>query len=292
MLISAIGAVPMADIDFLHTVFAGSQGLQAEGGELVTIPPGRRLRPLTGLRALITGGSSGIGAATARAFAAKGAFVAIGGRNPAALQKVAADTGGVVIAGDLREPGCAQRTVSATVGALGGLDIVVSNAGIGWAGPFASMTESDVDSLLDVNLRAAAHLARAALPHLTPGTGRLVFVGSIAGVVGAPGEAWYSATKAGLAGLAESLRTELRPAGIGVSLVCPGVVDTAFFERRRVPYGRRHPRPISAARIADVIADAVEHGRDDIVVPAWLSFPARLKVSFPRVYRLLAGRFA
>jgi len=258
----------------------------------VTDSSGRRHLPLAGLRALVTGGSSGIGAATARAFAARGALVAIGGRNAAAMQAVAADTAGVVIAGDLREPGCAERTVSAAVDSLGGLDIVVSNAGIGWAGSFASMSESDIDSVLDVNLRAAAHLARAAIPSLTLGQSRLVFVGSIAGLVGVPGEAWYSATKAGLGCLAEALRAELRPAGIGVSLVSPGVVDTAFFDRRNVPYGRRHPRLISAARIADVIADAVEHGRDDIVVPAWLSLPARLKVSFPGVYRLLAARLA
>jgi short-subunit dehydrogenase len=253
---------------------------------------GRRHRPLTGLRALITGGSSGIGAATARAFAARGAVVAIGGRNLAAMQTVAGDTGGFVIAGDLRESGCAERTISAAVDSLGGLDIVVSNAGVGWAGPFAAMNESDIDAVLDVNLRAAAHLARAAIPRLTAGNGRLVFVGSIAGLVGVPGEAWYSATKAGLGCLAEALRAELRPAGIGVSLVSPGVVDTAFFDRRKVPYSRRHPRLVSAARVADVIADAVENGRDDIVVPAWLSFPARLKVSFPRVYRLLAARLA
>jgi len=218
--------------------------------------------------------------------------VAIGGRNLAAMEAVAADTGSVVIAGDLRESGCAARTVSAAVGSLGGLDIVVLNAGIGWAGSFVSMSESDVDSLLDVNLRAPAHLARAAIPHLSPGTSRLVFVGSIAGLVGAPGEAWYSATKAGLGCLAETLRAELRTAGIGVSLVSPGLVDTAFFERREVPHHRRHPRQVSATRIADVIVDAVEHGRDDVVVPAWLSFPARLKVSFPRFYRLLAARFA
>ncbi len=287
----------MADIDFLGVArYSGRSqpraDLQAEDGELVTVSSGRQRWPLTGLRALITGGSSGIGAATARAFAARGALVAIGGRNLAAMQAVAADTSGVVIAGDLRESGCAERTVSVAAGSLGGLDIVVSNAGIGWAGSFASMNESDIDSLLDVNLRAAAHLARAAIPHLTPGTGRLVFVGSIAGLVGAPGEAWYSATKAGLGCLAETLRAELRPAGIGVSLVSPGVVDTAFFERRKVPYERQHPRLLSAARIADVIADAVEHGRDDIVVPAWLSLPARLKVGLPRVYRLLAARFA
>ncbi len=250
------------------------------------------LRALTGLRALVTGGSSGIGAATARAFAEHGVHVAVAGRNLAALERVAADTGGVSIPGDLREPGCPRRTLEAAVGALGGLDIIVSNAGVGWAGPFASMTEADIDLLVDVNLRAAAHLASAAIPHLKPGVGRLVFVGSIAGLVGVPGEAWYSATKAGLGCLAETLRAELRPLGVGVTLVSPGVVDTAFFERRRVPYQRQHPQLMSAPVAANAIVDAIKRGRDEIVIPQWLSFPARLKVNFPGLYRRLAARLA
>jgi NAD(P)-dependent dehydrogenase (short-subunit alcohol dehydrogenase family) len=253
----------------------------------------RQPRPnLIGLRAVITGGSSGIGAATARAFAAQGTRVAIAGRDLSALRRVAAETDGVYIQGDLREPGCPRRTINEAVRSLGGLDLVVSNAGIGWAGPFASMSESDIDSLLDVNLRAAAHLARAAIPHLQPGVGRLVFVGSIAGLVGVPGESWYSATKAGLGCLADMLREELQPAGIGVSFVSPGVVDTAFFERRNVPYQRQHPQLLSADTVADVIVDAVDRGRDDVVTPSWLSLPVRLKVNFPGLYRMLAARFA
>jgi short-subunit dehydrogenase len=246
---------------------------------------------LAGLRALITGGSSGIGAATARAFAAHGGYVAVAGRDVAALNRVAADISGVVIPGDLREPGCARRTVEAAIHGLGGLDVLVSNAGIGWAGQFSAMSESDIDSLLDVNLRAAAHLARAAIPHLNPGAGRLVFVGSIAGLVGAPGEAWYSATKAGLGSLAYALRDEMRPAGIAVSLVSPGVVDTAFFDRRKVPYRRKHPQMVSPQVAADAIIDAIAHRRDEVIIPLWLSVPARLKVSFPKLYHLLAARF-
>jgi short-subunit dehydrogenase len=250
------------------------------------------LRALTGLRALITGGSSGIGAATALAFAAHGVHVAVAGRNLAALQQVAADTGGVAIPGDLREHGCPRRIIAEASEALGGLDILVSNAGVGWAGPFASMSESDIDRLVDVNLRAAAHLASAAIPHLQRGNGRLVFVGSIAGLVGVPGEAWYSATKAGLGCLAETLRAELRPLGVGVTLVSPGVVDTAFFERRKVPYQRQHPQLMSAQTAANAIVDAIKRGRDEIVIPQWLSFPARLKVNFPGLYRRLAARLA
>lgn len=243
-------------------------------------------------KVLVTGGSSGIGAATARAFAARGFPVAVAGRDRAALGRVASDTGGVPIPGDLREPGCARLTVETAAAALGGLDVVVSNAGAGWSGPFASMTDEEIDSLLDVNLRASAHLSRAAVEHLRPGSGRLVFVGSIAGVVGVTGEAWYSATKAGVTTLAGVLRAELKAAGIGVTLVTPGVVDTAYFERRNSPYMRHHPRPISATVVADAIVDAVEHCREEIIVPGWLSLPARLKVSFPGLYRLLESRFA
>ncbi len=249
-------------------------------------------RDLAGLRAAITGGSSGIGAATARAFAARGARLAIAGRNAAALRKVAAATSAVCLPGDLAEPGCPRRTIDAAVGALGGLDILVSNAGIGWAGRFADMTEADIDTLLDINLRAAAQLARAAIPHLQRASGRLVFVGSVAGLVGVPGEAWYSATKAGLSCLADALRAELKPAGVGVTLVSPGVVDTPYFERRNEPYQRRHPKLMSPQAAADAITDAVCRGRDDVVVPLWLTVPARVKASFPRLYRLLAARLA
>jgi short-subunit dehydrogenase len=249
-------------------------------------------RPAAPRRVLITGGSSGIGAATARAFAARSYRLAVAGRDQEALNRVAKDTGGVSIPGDLRDKGCPQRTVETAVTALGGLDVVVSNAGVGWSGPFTSMTVEEIDSLLDVNLRAAAHVTLASLRYLQPGRGHLVFVGSIAGVVGVPGEAWYSATKAGLTALASLLRAELKDKAIGVTLVTPGVVDTAYFERRNSPYLRNYPRPISADVVASAIVDAVERYRENIILPGWLSWPARLKVSFPGLYRLLESRFA
>ena len=262
------------------------------GGPDDTLAPALTADRLTAARVLITGGSSGIGAATAKAFAERRARVAVAGRSVASLRRIAAQTGCAVIAGDLRDRAVPARTVDEAARALGGLDVVVSNAGIGWAGRFASMSDADIDALLDVNLRAAAYIARAAIPHLLQRPGRLVFVGSVAGLLGAPDETWYSVTKAGLSCLAEMLRAELRTRGIGVSLVSPGVVDTAFFERRQVPYARRHPKLISAPAVAHTIIDVVERGRDEAVVPAWLSLPARLKANFPGLYRRLATRFA
>ena len=241
-------------------------------------------------KVLITGGSSGIGAATALACAARGFPVAVTGLDDNGLHAVASQAGGVSIPGDLRERGSPQRIVEAAARSLGGLDVVVSNAGEGWRGPFASMTDEEIDSLLDLNLRASAQVARAALAHLPPGTGHLVFVGSIAGLLGVPGEAWYSATKAGLGMLAEVLRAELRADGIRVTLVVPTVVDTAFYEHRNSPYPRRRPRPLSPQVVADAIVEAVEHGREVVVIPGWVSWPARLKVNFPGLYRQLERR--
>jgi short-subunit dehydrogenase len=240
---------------------------------------------------LITGGSSGIGAATAAEFAARGFRVAVTGRDPQALDRVAGATRGVSIPGDLREPGCPRRVVDAAAVALGGLDVVVSNAGVGWAGSFTEMTDEEMDELLDVNLRAPAHVAHAALAYLRPGTGHLVFVGSIAGLLGVAGETWYSATKAGVGMLADALRAELRAEAIGLSLVIPGVVDTPYFDRRRVPYQRSSPRPIAAQVVAAAIADAVEQRRDMVIVPEWLGWPARLKGAFPALYRRLERSF-
>ncbi len=238
-------------------------------------------------KVLITGGSSGIGAATAEEFAARGFLVAVTGRDSRALDHVARVTGGVSIPGDLREPGCPRRVVDAAAVALGGLDVVVSNAGVGWAGPFTEMTDEEMDELLDVNLRAPAHVAHASLAHLRPETGHLVFVGSIAGLLGVAQETWYSATKAGLGMLADVLRAELRAEQIGLSLVIPGVVDTPYFDRRKVPYQRHYPRLIPAQVVATAIADAVEQRRDTVVVPEWLGWPARLKGAFPGLYRRL-----
>lgn len=265
------------------------QQLSSARARVRAIPAPRPAEPAS---VLITGGSSGIGAATARAFAAHGARVAISGRDCAALRRVAGDSGGVVIPGDLREPGCPRRVVRDAAQALGSLDVVVSNAGGGWSGSFAKMTEEDIDSLLDVNLRATAHVAHAALEYLRPGGGRLIFVGSIAGQVGVSGEAWYSATKAGLGMLADVLRAELRAEGIGVTLVLPGAVDTPFFERRNLPYLREFPRLISPQLVADAIVTAAvsDRSRDTVVIPGWLSWPARLKGSFPGLYRLLERR--
>src|SRR5579859_1793161 len=248
---------------------------------------------LTGARCLVTGASSGIGRATALALRRAGAVVAVTGRDPDALAEVAASAGGPVIVRDLTEPGGPAAVVKEAVAALGRLDVLVSNAGAGWAGPIAAMGTADVDAMIDLNLRAPIQLTQAALIEMsTHRRGHLVFVGSIAGQVGAPGEAVYSATKAGLLTWTEMLRAEMAPLNIGVSLVSPGVVDTPFFARRNHPYGRRFPKPIPADRVADTIVRCLRRGTSEAIVPRWLVLPARLHGGFPAMYAALAQRLA
>lgn len=234
---------------------------------------------LEGATALVTGASSGIGRATAAALATRGARVVALGRDAARLEGV----GERQVVWDLAEPGAVAEEI-------GPVDVLVNNAGAGWAGPFAETP--DVERLVAVNLVAPILLTRALLPGmLERGRGHIVNVASIAGFVAPRDEAVYAATKAGLVAFSESLRYELRGSGVGVTLVAPGVVATPFFERRGRPYDRRWPQPISAERVAEAIARAIEDEKDEVFVPRWMSAVARLRGAAPGLFRALSGRF-
>jgi short-subunit dehydrogenase len=241
---------------------------------------------------LVTGASSGIGWAAAERLAGAGARLVVHGRDETALARLAERTGAVPLAADLAEPGEPERLARDALAVHGRLDIVVCNAGLGWAGPFADMPAGDVERLLAVNLAAPVRLTRAVLPAmLADGRGYLAFVGSIAGRTGVAGEALYAATKAGLDTFAESLRFELRGRGVGVGVLVPGVVDTAFFDRRGRGYQRRSPRPRPAGEVAAALVRMIEDGRAEAYAPRWLRLPVAVRGALPGVYRGLAGRF-
>jgi short-subunit dehydrogenase len=244
---------------------------------------------LAGARVLVTGASSGIGAATALELSARGARLVLSGRDQEALAGVAARTGGQVVPADLSDPS-ADLAVRA-----GRVDMLVACAGEGWSGPLARMSGGTAERMIAVNLTAHVQLTRLLLPGmLERGRGHLVYVASIAGAVGVREEAVYAATKAGLLAFAESLRYELpavKENGIGVTAVVPGVVDTPFFARRGRPYTRRRPAPVPPERVARAIAVAVERDRAEVYVPAWLRLPARLHGAAPGAFRVLARRF-
>jgi len=260
---------------------------------------------LTGMVALVTGGSSGIGAATARALATAGARVLIAGRDPARLAAVAGQTGGVALACDLAAPdgpaglaAAAQRAAAdlppppGTAEAAAGVDILVNNAGLGWAGPIGEITAEKVAELVAVNLTAPMQLTRLLVPGMIArGRGRVVFVSSIAGATGVRGEAVYSATKAGLGSFAESLAYELDGHGVRVAVIVPGVIDTPFFDRRGHPYGRKRPGPQPPERVAEAIVACLERDRYVSYVPRWMRLPAWLHGAAPGTFRALAARF-
>jgi short-subunit dehydrogenase len=247
---------------------------------------------LRGAVCLITGASSGIGRATAVRLAAAGAGVVAAGRDGAALQSLVDRTGAVALHADLNQDGAAAQLAADAVKALGHIDVLVNNAGEGWAGPLAQMDPEEADRLVRVNLQAPIALTRALLPQmLERGRGHIVNVASIAGHVGVRDESVYASTKSGLIAFSESLRYELVGTGVGVSVVSPAAVRTAFFDRRGRPYERKFPRQVPPEDVADAIANAIEHDRPDVFVPRWMALPARMRGATPGVFRFFARRF-
>ncbi|MGK5630243.1 SDR family NAD(P)-dependent oxidoreductase [Streptomyces sp. URMC 123] len=243
--------------------------------------------------ALITGASSGIGAAVAARLAAEGGWqLLLNGRDEGRLAEVAAATQGTALAADLADRDRCAEVAEAAIERHNRVDVLVAGAGIGWAGPFTAMPVEAIERVLAVNLTAVLRLVRLLLPGMVArGRGHVVLIGSIAARVGVREEAVYAASKAALVAFAESLRYEVAPYGVRVSMILPGAVDTPFFTRRGTPYRRSWPRPVPAERVADAVWEALTRGRDDVFVPGWLNLPARLCGAAPGLFRRLAGRF-
>ncbi len=243
---------------------------------------------LTGARALITGASSGIGSATARLLAKAGARPLLTGRNATALDKLAEETGGTALPVELGTPDAAQTLADWA----GDVDLLVCNAGIGWAGELDDMPMSTLDELVEINLAVHMRLTRLLLPAmLERGRGHLVFVSSIAGSMGVADEAVYAGTKAGLRTFAASVRLAVARKGIGVSVVVPGVVATPFFARHGRAYDEAQLRAIPAEDVARALMDAVTRDRAEVFAPAWLRFPARFYGAAPTLVHALQRRF-
>ncbi|PCD02136.1 oxidoreductase [Sphingomonas spermidinifaciens] len=181
---------------------------------------------LHGKRVLLTGGTTGIGRALLIKLAAEGARVLTFGRDADALDEALAAAGGETsgIVADIGRANEVERIFREVDHRLGGIDVLVSNAALG-AEPIDEMADADWRYVLDVNLAGAMGCARAALERFDGG-GQIVIVGSISSVIHAPGESVYSATKAGLAAFAETLRKETAERGVRVSLIEPGTTGS------------------------------------------------------------------
>ncbi len=182
---------------------------------------------LEGKVAIVSGGGTGIGAATARRFAAEGASVVVTGRRPEPLREIAEATGGLAVPGDATDPEHAPAAVTAAVERFGGLDVVVANAGVGHGGTAGEIDDDRWQHTLDVNVTGVLRLVRSSLPALLErGGGSIVLVSSVSGFVASTDSAAYVTSKAAVIGLARSLALDYGPRGIRANAVCPGWVVT------------------------------------------------------------------
>ncbi|MCK8785634.1 3-oxoacyl-ACP reductase FabG [Roseomonas sp. NAR14] len=223
---------------------------------------------LSDKRALVTGGSRGIGAAIVRRLARDGAHVAFTyGQSAGPAEDLVREVGAAggrafAIAADSADPAAVERSVREAAAGLGGLDILVNNAGVARGGPLEAMSLADIDLLIDVNIRGVVLAIRAAIPHLGRG-GRIVTTGScLAERVAMPGIAAYSMTKSALISLTGGLARDLGGRGITVNLVHPGPTDTDMnpaagpqseAQRAMIPLGRYGRAEDIAAAVAFLV---------------------------------------
>ena len=215
----------------------------------------------------ITGAAGGIGSALARAFAAKGARVALLDLPGPALDALAASLGDAAsgIGCDVSDASACRVAIERAVGRFGGLDVLVNNAGISHIGRVADTDVAVLRRVMDVNCFGAIHCTQAALPHLVARKGMVVVISSVAGFAPLAGRAGYAASKHALHGLFESLRVELRAKGVAVGIVCPSFVATDIGKHALGPDGgapratrTTTGRPAAPERVAAAIVRAVE----------------------------------
>jgi short-subunit dehydrogenase len=227
---------------------------------------------------LITGASSGIGAALAREFARQGADVILAARRLPRLEDLATDlrTMGrqaLAVTCDVTEDGAVEHAIRRGLDAFGRLDVVVANAGFGVVGPLERLTLDDYRRQFETNVFGVLRTAQAALPALRATRGTLAIIGSVSGHVPTPGASAYAMSKAAVRALAGSLRAEVLADGVAVVLVTPGFVESEIrhVDNRGVHHpDARDPAPrwlvMPAERAARAIVRAVARRRREVVV--------------------------
>ncbi|TWT30443.1 2-(R)-hydroxypropyl-CoM dehydrogenase [Posidoniimonas corsicana] len=220
---------------------------------------------------IVTGAGSGIGAATARRFAADGFAVVLNGRTEAKLEKVAADLGGgehlLVQPGDVSAQADVKQIIAATVDRFGGIDVLVNNAGVLVQGGVDEVTLEDWEKQMAINAGGMFQMIKAALPHLVKSRGSVVNVSSVSGLAGDWGLFSYNATKGAVSNITRALALDLAAKGVRVNAVAPSLTatemtggimeDDAVMQRfmERLPMGRA----ADPAEVADVIAFLAGH---------------------------------
>jgi len=232
--------------------------------------------------AIVTGGARGIGRAVAEALLSEGAQVALVDRDELTGAATAKELGrGCRSYGlDVTDLEAFEACVERVERELGPVDILVNNAGIMPLGAFLEQT-SEADRLqIDVNLHGVIHGMRAVLPSMhRRGTGHVVNIASVAGRIGAPHAAVYSATKHAVIGLTEAVRSEYENTGLRFSYVMPALVDTELIHGTGLP---PYPPPLTPAQVADAVLLGLHTGKVDIYAPRFVRFSQILPAILPR----------
>jgi short-subunit dehydrogenase len=232
---------------------------------------------------LLTGASGGIGHAIARAIAPRSADLILTARRTDVLEPLADDLGARVVACDLAR----QADVELLIEQAGRVDVLISNAALPASGLLLELTQAEIDRMLEVNLRAPIALARALVPGMVERRrGHLAFISSLSGKTASPASSIYSATKFGLRGFGLGLREDLRPHGVGVSVILPGFIrEAGMFAASRASLppgvGTRSPE-----QVAQAVVSAIDRDRAEVTVAP---LPMRLGASIGGVAPALAS---
>lgn len=248
--------------------------------------------------AIVTGASSGIGKDLAIRLAERGAKTVLVARRGALLDEVRATcerhAPSLAAVCDVRERAQVESMVTRARGHFGRVDLLVNNAGYSRWTLARDAAVEDYEELMRTNYFGTVYATKAVLPLLlAQRAGHIVNIGSIAGKLGVANHTHYCASKFAVAGFTESLWFELRDTGVGVTLVNPGVIDTALFDHesfRAFPAHNR-ARMIPVRPLTDAIISAIEKGRFEVTMPGYMAFGPAVRHLWPSLFRALASRF-
>lgn len=250
---------------------------------------------LTDKTVVITGASSGIGRAVALEMARRGAHLVLGARRLEQLEKTAEQCRALgvratAVATDVTSREKCERLIASA----GTVDVLINNAGFAIFDAVAGAKPDDLRAMMETNYFGMVHCTQSVLPQmLQRGSGTIVNVASITGIMGFARMGGYCATKFAVIGLTEALRDEVLGRGVRVALVCPGTTETEFFvkaERDKMPGASRLLIAVSPERVARAVCDAAEDGRYRRILPLFASIYMRMKEVFPRTAHFFMRR--
>lgn len=257
--------------------------------------------PLSGRNAIVTGASGGLGHHVARRLAQEGMNVVLVARRADALERVAEELRALgaraePVPADLSDVDALDDVLARAEAAVGPIDLLVNNAGMEAIASFPSYTREELVSMVALNLTAPLLLTHGVLPGmLERGRGHVVFISSVAGKVGAPFNEPYSATKAGLVALTQSLRAEYLDAPVGFSVVCPGFIAGDGMYQRMVEQGHKSNRLMgetTVEKVVDRVVEAVRRDRPELIEAGAPMRPLlALGQLAPRTFERLVPRF-